>query len=153
MILGVLSGLVGTIGTTLGIGGLGAAGALLFAFLAGVGLRSALSVAGIAALIAVGIYGTGFLKGGASCRSAYELAAARAQAAALGRQVLALNSTIKRQNELDAQRIKEMADDDLRISQLETIISARVPSDMCPVAVTARELRGIKAIGSARARR
>lgn len=150
MLMVFLSGLFGTLGTTLGLGGVGAA-------IAGVGvlalvgrdLRAILIAAGVGALAFVSAYGIGYLKCKTNDRAAYELSQAKANIAALEHQRDALQSTIERQNQLDADRAKEKAEDDTRISQLENIITAHSGNDACPRAATADELRGIQAIGTA----
>jgi hypothetical protein len=148
----ILNAFFSSLVTTLSVGALGAGLALTFAFLLGASFRTLAIGGAIAAVFCVGIYGTGYLKGGANCRVAEELASAQANIAMLEHQRDALQSTIDRQNELDAGRAKEMADDDTRISQLEAIISAGNGDKSCPVAATARELRGIQAIGAANGR-
>jgi hypothetical protein len=144
----MLSGLLSSLGLTAIIGGLGAGGGIILALLIGATFRKLVIIAAAVAAGALGLYSTGYWKGSANCQARAALAASQARVAALEKERDALHSTIKRQNELDAQRAKEMAEDDLKIAQFEVILAARGPSESCPVAATANELRSIKGIGS-----
>jgi hypothetical protein len=113
------------------------------------GLRTLIAIMGGLGIVAAFLYGQH--KGDANCKAAYELALAKEEIEDLKRQRQALESTIERQNEIEARHEKEQSDDDQTISELKELIAANTAAGRdCPVAATADELRGIRAIGQDR---
>lgn len=146
-----LTGLLGSLGIGATLAGSGGLLTLFGALFAGIFLRKALWIGGISAIAIMVVWGAGYLKGGKDCNKSWELANAEATVKDKQRQIDALNSTLKRQNEIEQRYIKEQDEDEQRIAELNRIIAATTPVQRaCPRAATARELRAIKGIGQTR---
>lgn len=143
-----LSSLVGSLGIGLTLGGTGGILATVAALFAGMFFKRALFFGGIGGLAMLLAFTGGYSKGNKDCNKNYELALANARIVELQRQQEALNSTLKRQNEIEQQYIKDRDEDEQRIAELNRIIATTTPVQRnCPRAATADELRAIKRIG------
>jgi flagellar motility protein MotE (MotC chaperone) len=107
------------------------------------GLRSSMFIGAGMSVIAAFLYGQH--KGDTNCKAAYELALAKERIAELERQRVALENTIKHQNEIEARHEQEREQDETIISDLNAIIDEMpVDGNVCLDANFMRKLNGIR---------